>query len=487
MEYLTLQALRRKHPTWRLLAAEHAPLIISFLHRTFIQPNVRTLARPELVSRLEDYLFYLGEQLGENLFPKAAVQYLEDWSSDEHGWLRKYYPADSDEPHFDITPATEKAIDWLASLEQQQFVGAESRLKTVFSLLREITEGTEVDPAARLAELERRKAQIDADIQQIREGRISLLDATQVKDRFLQMSDMARGLLSDFRVVEQNFRTLDRAVRERIATWEAGKGSLLEEIFGDRDTIMDSDQGKSFRAFWDFLLSPSRQAELSELLQAVFALDAIRDLAPDRRLLRIHYDWMAAGEVAQRTVARLSEQLRRYLDNQMWIENRRILQLIREMEQLAIPLRGRVPDGPFMELDEAAPAVDLSMDRPLFRPHLRTTLAEHIVVEGSQDLPADALFEQIYVDKLRLTAHIRRMLQTRNQLSLAELVEDAPLEHGLAELVGYLSLAAESDAAIIDEGHKQTLSWTDENGNRRQATLPLVIFSRQTRRLATVN
>ena len=193
------------------------------------------------------------------------------------------------------------------------------------------------------------------------------------------------------------------------------------------------------------------------------------------------------GEVAQRTVARLSEQLRRYLDDQIWIENRRILQLIRELEQLAIPLRGRMPDGPFMELDEAAPSVDLSMDRPLFRPPLRTTLAEHIVMEGSQDLPADALFEQIYVDKLRLTAHIRRMLQTRNQLSLAELVEDAPLEHGLAELVAYLSLAAESDAAIIDDGHKQTLSWTDENGNMRRATLPLVIFSRQTRRLATVN
>jgi hypothetical protein len=150
------------------------------------------------------------------------------------------------------------------------------------------------------------------------------------------MATTARELLSDFREVEQNFRDLDRSVRERIATWDGGKGTLLAEIFGKHDAISDSDQGKSFRAFWDLLMSPVRQEELSHLLERVFELDAVRALAPDRRLLRIHYDWLGAGEVAQRTVAQVSEQLRRYLDDQTWLENRRIVQLIREIEQHAL-------------------------------------------------------------------------------------------------------------------------------------------------------
>jgi hypothetical protein len=79
------------------------------------------------------------------------------------------------------------------------------------------------------------------------------MDDTQVKDRFLQMASTARALLSDFREVEQNFRELDRTDRERIALWEGGKGELVGQIFGDRDAISDSDQGRSFRAFWDFL------------------------------------------------------------------------------------------------------------------------------------------------------------------------------------------------------------------------------------------
>ena len=144
--------------------------------------------------------------------------------------------------------------------------------------------------------------------------------------------------------MEQNFRELDRAVRERIATWEGGKGALLEEIFGDRDAIAESDQGKSFRAFWDFLMSQSRQSELSTLLRKAFELEGVRELAPDRRLLRIHYDWMEAGEVAQRTVGRLSEQLRRYLDDRTWLENRRIMQLIRELEQQALAVREEPPE-----------------------------------------------------------------------------------------------------------------------------------------------
>ena len=93
---------------------------------------------------------------------------------------------------------------------------------------------------------------------------------------------MARELLADFREVEHNFRQLDRRVRERIALWEGSKGALLEQIMGERDAIADSDQGRSFRAFWDFLLSSRRQEELSDLLDQVLALPAVADAVGDQ-------------------------------------------------------------------------------------------------------------------------------------------------------------------------------------------------------------
>jgi flagellar motility protein MotE (MotC chaperone) len=478
MDYRTLETLRRAHPAWRLLLAEHAPLVVSFLHSSFICLNKRTLSKQELVSQLEDYLHHLRERLGEDTFPKSAAHYLDDWAADDHAWLRKYYVADDDEPHFDVTPAAEKAIEWLASLAQRQFVGTESRLMTVFALLREIAEGTEVSPSARISELEKRKSQIEQEIQRIRDGRMSFMDSTGIKDRFLQMANTARTLLSDFREVEQNFRDLDRAVRERIATWDGAKGALLGEIFGQRDTISESDQGKSFRAFWEFLMSEVRQEEFSSLLQTVFALTPVKELDPNPRLLRIHYDWLEAGEEAQRTVAKLSRQLRRYVDDQAFLENRRIMEVIREVEQNALAVRSQAPNKLFMELDECAPSLDLTMERPLFSPPFRPVLPDQALVAGDQGFAADALFEQVYVDKALLDAHIRWALQTRPQVSLAELVECRPLKNGLAELVAYMSLAAERRTAVIEDAGKQTIYWTDDAGIQRQATVPLIVFTR---------
>jgi hypothetical protein len=477
MDYRTLETLQHKHPAWRLLNADHAPLIVSFLHDTFIRPNVRTLSEGELETRLEDCLFSLRADLGEDKFPREAAHYLDNWASDQHAWLRKYYPPNSDEVHFDITPATERAIDWVFDLGQRRFVGTESRLMAIFDLLHQLVQGTEMDPWARISELERRKQDIDQEIAHIRDGALYVLDATRIKERFSHIATMARGLLSDFREVEQNFRDLDRAIRERIATWDGGKGALLDEIFGERDAIADSDQGKSFRAFWDFLMSPSRQSELTELLSRVFELDPVQELKPDRRLLRIHYDWVQAGEITQRTVARLSEQLRRYLDDKAWQDNRRIMKLVRDIEQHALAIRDAAPSGPVMALDEPAPDIALVMDRPLFTPPLKPQI-EEIAADADEDVPSDALFNHVYVDKERLAGRIRRALQTRSQVSLVDLVAAHPLEQGLAELVAYLSLAASEGASVIDDAQRQTLSWTDGEGGVRQARLPMVVFCR---------
>ena len=136
-----------------------------------------------------------------------------------------------------MTPATEKAIGWIAGLTARSFVGTESRLLTLFELLGQIDAGSETDPAARIAELQQRRDQIDAEISRVMAGDLPLLDDTSLKERFLQFLELSRVLLSDFREVEQNFRSLDRSVRERIALWEGGKGELLEAIMGERDSI----------------------------------------------------------------------------------------------------------------------------------------------------------------------------------------------------------------------------------------------------------
>lgn len=481
LDYHDLEQLRRSHPAWRLLAATNAPLVICFLQRAFIVPNHRSLAQTDLVSRLDDLLYALRQALGDEAFPRSALAYLADWSSDERGWLRRYYREDNDEPHYDLTPATERALDWVASLEQRQFIGTESRLLAIIELLQQLVQGTETDPEVRITELKRQRALIDAEIARIEVGELELMDPTQVKERFFQVEQTARALLSDFRQVEQNFRELDRAVRERITTWDRGKGELLSKVFGDRDAITDSDQGRSFHAFWDLMMSPTQQEQLSALLQQVLELPAVTELAPDRRLARVHYDWLEAGESAQRTVARLSEQLRKFLDDQAWLENRRIMDILHGIEQRALAVREQPPGDDFRLLDGMSPQVELVMDRPLFSPPFKPKIDQILPAAETDVIDANALFEQVYVDKQRLAANIRKTLQQRDQIPLSKLLLEHPLEQGLAELVAYLSLAAEQPNAVIDEQTRETVRWRSGEGKMRQATLPRVIFVRSQR------
>jgi hypothetical protein len=478
MDYTTLDRLRQTHPAWRLLKADNAVLIISFLYRTFVKPNVRSLSEAELGFKLDDYLFHLRRDQGQDSFPREANAYLEDWASDKHGWLRKYYPDGNDEPAFDITPSTEQALDWLASLNRRPFIGTESRLVMLIELLRQLADGTDPDPKARLAELKRRRAEIDAEIARVEKGALTMIGATGVRERFIQIAENARALLSDFRAVESNFRELDRQAREKIATWEGGKGALIDEILGDRDLISDSDQGRSFRAFWDFLMSPERQEELSQLTARVFELDPVKELGPDRQFLRIHYDWLAAGEITQRTVARLSAELRRFLDDKAWLENRRIMEILRDIETCAIELRDEPPEGAVMAIDGLNPSIRLVMDRPLFTPPTRPAITSTIEPSNIEDMSADALFDSIHVDKEILMDHIRRLLIGRRQVSLAEITLSQPLQHGLAELVAYLAIAGQDSSAIVDPQKRESITWEDETGRHRMASVPLVIFSR---------
>ena len=149
--------------------------------------------------------------------------------------------------------------------------------------------------------------------------------------------------------MEENFRKLDRQLREKIAGWHGGKGELLDDVLGSRESIAGSDQGRSFQAFYDFLLSQARQEELSGLLDRVYQLTGIARAT--RAAARIHYDWLDAAERTQATVRQLSEQLRRFLDDQVWFENRRVIDILHRIEARALQLR-EAPEHPrAMELD----------------------------------------------------------------------------------------------------------------------------------------
>ncbi len=479
LDYFDLKNMRKTHPAWRLMTAENGPLVAGFLDSVFRENNIRSIEESELTMRLEDYLYYLSDAGAEQEFSRAADAYLDDWANNDRAWLRKFYPQGSDTPHYDLTPPAEKALQWIDSLFEKSFIGTESRLFASIDLLRQIVHGVEEDKNKRINELKHHRKEINRKIKAIEGGDIPVLDSREIRERYIQFSRTARELLGDFRMVEHNFRELDRSVREEIAAWTGEKGDLLETIFGEHDDIAQSEQGLSFRAFWDFLMSPGSQDEFTMLLDRVFELKELGGLTGDIRLKRIHFDWINAGEQTQRMVARLSKQLRRFLDDRSYYENKRIVGILDSIDQNALEFRDRLPrEQYFMEIDGIRPSIKLPMERPLFSPPLKIKL-DSIILDGDSDaIDTAVLYNQVVVDKLRLKRNISKILELEVQTSLAVVIEHYPLEEGLAELITYFTIAEEDRFAFIDENKSDVIFWTDHEGIKRSATIPGIMFQK---------
>ena len=239
--------------------------------------------------------------------------------------------------------------------------------------------------------------------------------------------------------------------------------------------IDSSDQGRSFQAFYDLLLSTSGQEELSMHLDR---LSGVEDLAGDRRMRTIHHGWAEAAERTQQTVRSISEQLRRFTDDQVWLENRRVLDLVRQIETSALQVReGDLPDLG-LELEETAVDVELPTARPLFTARPAAEVNSLLDPVDTEEVDTSVLTDQVVVDPARLASRIRALIPARGTARLEDIVTMYPLQHGAAEIVGYLALK-DDDLEVTTNEHEETVIQYHEAGRSMRATMPRVEVRRR--------
>lgn len=479
MNYDDIVHLRTTSTAWRVLRLDTAPLILGFLGRVFVEDNIREIPASALTERLDAYLFALADTVAPGTYPKSPAAYLADWASDEVGMLRKYYPVGRDEPHYDATPALEAAVAFLHQQTRRGFISTESRLNTMFTLLEEMVHGTETDVDVRLAALDARLAALTKQRAQVTRGQFSLLDRAALRDRATQFAETARGLLADFRQVEENLREHHRAVKVAVAAHQGTKAELLDDVLTTRGQITGSDQGRSFEAFYDaFLLSPTRQHEFAEMLTTMLTrVDVL-----DPGLAYIHNEWLPGGEAVMATLRRLSEQYRRFVDDRMASENRRVVDLCRSIEHHAMRLAADADTAPGADVDAFAPTFGLPTERPLHTEREQLPLRSDGIASSEPVIDTDVLFTRFSVDTREITERVRAAVRRRGQVTLTDLLGEHPLEHGLEEVVAYAATSSEDVAVLFDETVPQQIEVTSAAGQQRLVITPQVTFVRDVRR-----
>lgn len=446
MDYARLQYKLHSAPSLRLLQKETAPLIVSFLHRQFKRANRIVIPAAELIDQLEVMLEELNAS-EPGLYPRPAQAYLKQWCDEDHRLLRQYYAPGSDDPVFELTPDAEQAIGWIEDLQKVEFVGTVSRFLRIFELLEEIVGRGSQNAQARLEQLEAQKAAIEREIASIRQtGTVEQLSTTQLKERFLEANDTARRLLADFRAVEQNFRTIAADVQRAQLEQGTQKGAVVGHVLDADAALKESDQGRSFYAFWEFLRSPTRQDMLRDLLLAVYTLPELGDIRDEYGLLRrLKSNLLEASEKIIQSNHRLADQLRRMLDERNLAEGRRVRELIGAIKHGAARAITDPPtDDAFLEL-EGEPNVRMPMEKALWEPSTPPNFSGHSIARADDDPDAadlSRLYSQFYIDEERLRQQVAALLETRSQVTLAEVAARYSITQGLAEVISYVQLAA---------------------------------------------
>jgi hypothetical protein len=114
----------------------------------------------------------------------------------------------------------------------------------------------------------------------------------------------------------------------------------------------------------------------------------------------------------------------------------------------------------------------------LYRPKEKQQFIEEIILkEHTVDL--ESFYHQCYVNEALLRRQIDTLLQERPVCSLGDLAEAFGIDKGVAELVGYLSIARLDEWAQIAEDETEQLDVRDFDGNKKRVVLPKITFVRR--------
>jgi hypothetical protein len=487
---MTFEDISLKFKTARplvILRAKSAPLMLSFFYKAFREGHITTITNTELRNKLEGYLEDLEyEEKDEELdattffddYSLKSEQYIEKWSN--AGFLRKY-PNDEGEDLHELTSDTQKVIKWIDDLEQREFIGTNSRFKDIFFKLQNMLELGNENLEQRLEELEKKKWEIENEINLLKLGkRPSVSDDVEIKEQFYELNKMARELLSDFTEVEQNFEQIRKDIQRKYNEKDVVKGSLLVFALDALDEIRDKPQGKSFRAFWEFLMDEKRQQDFSQMAEQLYQLlrDRNIDYNNDRFLKNLKRYLHASGKKVIDSNRKLSEKISRVLAEKSLLERRKAMELISNIRRMAYQLvDSKIKEDDFLIVEDE-PFINLIDRWDLYED--KDELTNVLFPDGlggmeSGEANLKSLFDQSAIDKKKLAQRIEAMLKDKSQITLKEIVDTYGLENGLSELIGYFSIASSSGHHIILEGTPDPIIVS-----KRKVNVPMIIYTKPT-------
>lgn len=459
MQQSDISELLTTSPAVQMIRMRNAHWVLPFLYQTFKSENRLSISEPVLTSVLAEELRTHAE--GTEDLEEARIEFGEDEESRARkyllNWVQKRvlqdFPDADAVTQYQLSSHTEKVFQWLQSLEKRQFVGTESRFRFLFQTLKEMVEYTEDNSAARLEDLKNKRAEIDKEIKKLEMGyQPEVFSNAQVKERLDWFIRLSYELLSDFREVEDNFKGIHRAIVEQHTKAEASKGAIVGFAFGAYDELRKSDQGKSFYAFWDFLISRSGQEEWKEMTDSLLALLQEREIDANTSYVRnIKSLLLQQGRSVYDANDKMAEKLSRIITEKEIARHRRLRQQISSVKELVFQLMDEPKVDAGLSTTGAA-EIKMSMERKLTLMPKQAPPAVKQPANAAEKVADLERFNRMlntaFIDKKKLWGQVEEVLEKQQTATLREIIDSVGLEHGVGEVVTYFAFLKEKSSRV---------------------------------------
>ena len=467
-------------PCVRLLKMRNAEFFLVFVTSVFDEE--RAVGQEKLLMLLENQLDNRElleedsnvERLVESNDVKAK-RLINEWTN--RGFLTNYQNEEG-EIIYELSSYSSKVIDWIGTLKKEDYIGTESKFKTLFSQLKELVENSNEDREKRLELLRQRKDEIERQIERLEKGEeVEVYEDYQIEPRFNSLNKLAKELLSDFKEVDDNFKEIIKQIYQR-QTDNEQKNELLHYIFDAYAELKDSQQGKSFYAFWEFLLSADLQREWDELTDSLYQTLANKKIdTKDMFLKEIKRHLFDAGEKVSKTNDKMSEKLSIIIRQNEQSNAEATKQIIKDIKKLLIEASHNKEKSD-ATLQYEVVEINIPIERQLtFTQSKEIEYKEkpQESVLGIDDLERiGKLYNPYHVDRTILRRRIDRILKDNGQTTIAEVIaQNSGIEKGLSELFGYIGILKEYKTVVSPDRTQSILFSKDKS-----IEIPEIIITR---------
>lgn len=470
-------------PSIQLLRGRMCKDIIEFFTEVF--DGVTAVSHENIHNQLAEFLNNHGVEVDEeneilytDTYDEKAVKYIKKWT--DSGFLTNYRNEDG-EIYYELSSHSSKVIDWLSGLKQEEYIGTESKFKTIITQLRELVEYTNEDREKRLQLLEDRKDEIERQIRQLKMGEdVKVFEEYEIVPRFQQINKQAKELLTDFKDVDDNFKDIIREIYQKQIDPTLSKGGILEYTFDALEELKESPQGKSFYAFWDFLLARDMQSELEELITELFQTLKDRNIDSNDIFLQNMVSYLyESGRKVYQTNDKMAEKLSRIIRENESSRSDVAKRIVQEIKNALIEL-SKANKKPDISLEvEDGLEISIPFDRKLTYEQ-----SENLVYDlkpESDELTLDELdslgkvFSNVTIDRRLLEQNIQKTMAGKSQVTLSEVIGQHPLKQGLPELFAYFGTLNQFPHKTVDERKSCAIVFDKENNKRIR--IPEIIIS----------